>query len=239
VAVVSLFANERVPERKGRGVVKDWSDQFRMQVAESALDIFTAHLKSMGWNVMSSQQVTSMPVYQKTFKPRTVAGSETLGKVASFLQQQHARSFFTPAGMFPIEIADKDMNTHYYGDTSHDPKKLLGAFAKKLNVDAVVLVQLDYCYGGGTWSMLGTGEAIMTAASSIKAVNRNGDLIINMPSIPVCGGDDRAESKGTATMISGDLVFAKLSNDGFRKMFEEATQGSADMTFEKIQKAMN
>ena len=109
--------------------------------------------------------------------------------------------------------------------------------AKKLGVDAVVLIQLDYCYGGGTFSLLGTGQAVMSAASSIKAVNQKGDMVVNMPAIPRCDGK-RGESETSAVMINGNLQFTTSAKDKFRKMFIEATRASAAMTVEEIRKAI-
>lgn len=37
VAILSLYADQKVPEAKGRGIVMDWDDKVRMQVAEDAL----------------------------------------------------------------------------------------------------------------------------------------------------------------------------------------------------------
>ena len=154
------------------------------------------------------------------------------------MQNVYRRQYFTPAGMWPIQLGDKEANTHYYGDAAKsNPKQRLADMAKKLGVDAVIVVQLDYCYDGGMLSMLGTGEAVMTAASAVKAVDRNGDVIINMPSPPMCDGD-RGKSDTSAVMIKGNLEFTHLGKNRFKKMFIEATRASAKMTVAKIEKAM-
>lgn len=244
-AIISLYANQKVPKSGGRGAVTGWDEKFKHQVAGEAIHIAAAEFGKIGWAVINPDKVVQSEEYQAAFRPKPVPGvspKSTVGRALSFVQTAaqdlHARAFFTPAGMQPVQIDDKSANTTYLGNNSRDPKQILAKFARQLNVDAVIVVQLDYCYQGGTYSMLGNGEAVVTAASSVKAINQNGELVINMPSIQECGGD-RMESKGTATMIGGDLVFAKMAPEGFRKMFAEATALSVAATMQKIQEAMH
>ena len=63
---------------------------------------------------------------------------------------------------------------------SSPPEKTLAGFAEKLDMDAVVVVQADYCYEN-------EGEqARFSAATSIKLVNKQEELIINQPFIETC-----------------------------------------------------
>jgi hypothetical protein len=177
--------------------------------------------------------------YQDTFAVPEQAADSKMGKFAGMMQQVYRQQFFSPAGMWPIQLDDKELNTHYYGDAARsDPKQRMAAMAKQLGVDAVIVVQLDYCYDGGTFSLLGTGEAVMTAASSVKAINRNGDVVINMPSPATCDGK-RGRSDTSAVMINGNLQFTHSAKDHFKKMFIEATRASAKVTVAELQKAMN
>jgi uncharacterized protein YbjQ (UPF0145 family) len=237
-AIISLYANEKVPNAKGFGVVSDWDDHVRMEVAEDDLLTFANELQGTGWQLVAPDSVIKSKEYQDAFAISDEVADSKLGKIATFMQHNYRRQFFTPAGMWPIQLGDKEANTHYFGDAAKsNPKQRLAEMAKQLGVDAVIIVQLDYCYGGGTFSLLGTGEAVMTAASAVKAVDRNGDVIINMPSPPMCDGD-RGQSDTSAVMIKGNLQFTHLAKDRFKKMFIEATRASAKIIVAEIEKAM-
>lgn len=236
VAILSLYADQKVPETKGRGVVTNWDDKVRLQVAEDALVTYQRALAQIGWRVVSPQKVLASPEYQQAFK---VSDNKKVNKFASFLKNAYQQQFFTPAGMLPIVISDQEANTRYYGDANqNNPVATLGRMAKKLKVDAVVLVQMDYCYGGGTFSLLGSGQAVMTAGASIKAVNPDGVLVVNMPNVPRCDGK-RGESKTSAVMLNGNLQFTYTAKNRFRKMFIEATRESAKITVGELKEAMS
>lgn len=237
-AIISLYANEKVPNADGLGVVSDWDKRVRMEVAEDALRTFAGELQVTGWQLVSPDSVIKSKEYQDSFAiPDEIANSK-MGKLASLMQNAYRQSFFTPAGMWPIQLDDREANTRYFGDAAgNNPKQRLAEMAKKLDVDAVIIVQLDYCYDGGTFSLLGTGEAVMTAASSVKAIDRNGNVVINMPSPGMCDGK-RGKSDTSAVMVKGNLQFTRLARDRFKKMFIEATRESAKMTVAEIQKAM-
>jgi hypothetical protein len=237
-AIVSLYANEKVPNADGLGVVSKWDRHVRTEVAEDALLTFANELQVTGWRLVSPNAVVQSKEYQDTFAVPDEAADSAVGKLASLMTHAYRQRFFTPAGMWPIQLDDREANTRHFGDAAQDnPKQRLADMAKKLNVDAVIIVQLDYCYGGGFFSLLGTGEAVMSAASSVKAVDRNGEVVINMPGLQSCEGD-RGESDTSAAMINGNLVLTHLGKKRFKKMFKEATRASAEITVEKIQKAM-
>lgn len=238
VAILSLYADQKVPHEKGMGVVTHWDNKVRLQVAEDALTTYQKELGKLGWQVVSPQKVLESREYQQAFAVPEVKPDSGAGKFASLLKNVYQQQFFTPAGMLPIPLDDSAANTRYYGDLAQDnPRTRLGGMAKKLGVDAVVLIQLDYCYGGGAFSLLGTGEAVMSAGSSIKAVNREGTMVVNMPAVARCDGA-RGESKTSALMVNGNLQFTSSARDRFCKMFIEATRASAAITVEDIRKAM-
>lgn len=238
VAILSLYADQKVPHEKGMGVVTHWDNKVRLQVAEDALTTYQKELARLGWQVISPQKVLESKEYQQAFAVPESKADTGGGKFMNLMKNVYQQQFFTPAGMLPIPLDDSDANTRYYGDAAKDnPRVRLGGMAKKLGVDAVVLIQLDYCYGGGTFSLLGTGEAVMSAGSSIKAVNRNGDMVVNMPMVARCDGK-RGESETSALMVNGNLQFTGSAKDRFRKMFIEATRASAGMTVGQVQKAM-
>lgn len=238
VAILSLYADQKVPHEKGMGIVTHWDGKVRLQVAEDALMTYQKELGKLGWRVMSPEKVLESQEYQKAFAVPEVKPDSGAGKFASLMKNVYQQQFFTPAGMLPIRFDDSSANTKYYGDLAKDnPRLRLGEMAKKLGVDAVVLIELDYCYGGGTFSLLGTGQAVMSAGSSIKAVNQKGDMVVNMPGIARCDGK-RGESETSAVMVNGNLQFTTSAKDRFRKMFIEATRASAAMTVEEIRKAI-
>lgn len=238
VAILSLYADQKVPNEKGMGVVTHWDNKVRLQVAEDALLTYQKELSKLGWQVVSPQKVLESKEYQQAFAvPESKADTGT-GKFANLMKNIYQQQFFTPAGMLPVILDDSSANTKYYGDLAKEnPRTRLGGMARKLGVDAVLLIQLDYCYGGGTFSLLGTGQAVMTAGSAIKAVNQNGDMVVNMAAVPRCDGE-RGESKTSALMVNGNLQFTSTAKDRFRNMFIEATRASAGMTVEQIRKAM-
>ena len=239
VAILSLYADERVPEAKGRGVVTNWNDTVRLQVAEDALNTFQREFYKLGWQVVPPTSVLQSQAYQKTFSIPEEAANTTGVKIASFLLENYRSRYFTPAGMMPIPLQGSGNSAQLFGSTPQKPSDqlALGQMAKQLGVDAVVLVQLDYCYQGGTFSLLGSGEAIMTAGSSIKAVNRTGDLVVNMPTVERCGGD-RGESTSSAVMLNGNLQFTSIDKRRFRSMFIEATRQSASLSVAKLSEAL-
>jgi len=238
-AIISLYANQKVPNADGRGVVRSWDRAMRTEVAEDALLAFANELQGTGWQLVSPNNVVQSKEYQNTFAVPEEAANTKVGKLAGLMQHVYRQQFFTPAGMWPIQLDDKELNTHYYGDAAKsDPKQQMAAMAKRLGVDAVITVQLDYCYDGGTFSLLGTGEAVMTAAASVKAINQNGDVIVNMPNPQMCDGK-RGRSDTSALMVGGNLEFTHSAKDRFKKMFIEATRASAKITVGEIRKAMN
>lgn len=259
VAIISLFANEQVPEKKGRGVVKGWDEDFKIKVAQDAADAFSTELAQLGWTVVTPSQVIQSEAYQSAFAPKEKAGESKLEKIGNsigkFLLKERQKNYFTPTGMYPIELADEEATTYRFGDSAKsDPKQLLARFAKELDVDAVILVKLDYCYEGGTFtSLAGLGEAYLKAASSLKVVNRKGDVIVNMPNVETCADHPtRASSKGSVFMNGGDIVFGLgvgapgsqetlvkfVTPEKLQRLFSEATRASAEMAVGDLKKAM-
>jgi hypothetical protein len=243
VAIVSLYARDDVPEKKGRGHVQGWDVNFKQQLMGDALKNFEAKFSKLGWQVVPGAQFVASKEYQSAFQVKTASTNKVARGLAAFgnlvQKVRNDLGFFTPKGMHAIHFSDENANTYSYGDAANDnPKNKLGALAKQWGLDAVIIVQLDYCYAGGTWSMAGTGEANITAGSSVRMINSDGKMVIDMKDIPQCEGETRALSTNTATMIGGDLMFAKLSKKGFGEMFQQATLGTSEKTYSLLAKEL-
>ena len=240
VAILSLYANDKIVEESGLGIAQNWPAEFKMQVAEKALQAHKRELNKLGWEVVSEKDVVQSESYQAAFRDevKSQQADPKPKRLLALAQNLHNNNYFTPAGMFPIEFSDKAANTTYYGDQSRNPKAKLAELAKSLNVDAVLVVQMDYCYKGGTWSMLGTGEAVMTAASSIKAINHEGKLVINMPALQTCGGQTRVQSDSSTAMHKGNLTFKRNSSKKLGKMLFEATSKATQQTIAELKEEM-
>lgn len=244
VAILSVYANDKVSEKKGRGFVKGWKPEFKMQVAEDILQTHSNKLTELGFKVVDSQEILASDAYKKAFEVKPVTKNETVNRAVAFIgnlaKDAHRARFFAPSGMHPIVFQED--NSNCYGNACETPpQEKLAEFAKKLNVDAVAVVQVDFCYEGGTFTSLGgAGEAFMTAATSVKMVNRSGDVVVNMPIVPMCGkADNRAESKNSMLMNGGDLVFISASASKLRNMFSQSSKQSAELAYAEISKAMN
>jgi hypothetical protein len=242
VAVLSLYADQKVPEAKGRGIVRDWDDKVRLQVAEDALIAFYEELIQMGWMVVPPTKVLQSKAYHDVFSIPEIQANTTVGKIGKFMMNAYQARFFTPAGMLPIMLGGDKQSQQGFRNKASRKEQLtkLGQMAKQLGVDAVVIIQIDYCYQGGTFSMLGSGEAVMTAGSSIKAVNQAGELVVNMPTVPPCGGENiRGKSTTSAPMVGGHLYFKSAQKQKFREMFTQATQASAVFCVKALKQAMS
>ena len=239
-AVVSLYANARVPAKGGGGIVRDWPEQMRTQVAEDALLAWGEELERLGWRLVPGDRVIQSAAYQDTFRADGANQSGWRAALVSYSKWLARGQYFAPAGMMPVVFTDGDARTGRFaaGRQADERRKALASLAERLDVDAVVIVQVDYCYQAGMFSLLGTGQAVMTAASSVKAVNRRGEVVVNMPQLQRCEQRDRAKSSTSAAMLQGDLLFQHLGQDRFRSMFMEATRGSAEKTRMRLEREL-
>jgi hypothetical protein len=103
----------------------------------------------------------------------------------------------------------------------------------------VVIIGMDYCYTGAA-AVLGNGTAKFIAGSFIKAINRDGTLIVDMPEIERrCEGDNRGESDKTVAMIGGSVLLAQLAaKDAMVTAITESATQSAKASVDAIANAM-
>ena len=242
IAVVSLYADEFVPDSQGRGHIVDWGPAFRASVAEDALNAFNREFFRLGWDVVSSDPVLASPTYQKAFGRQKMIEEElssSKNETENVVITRPESAYFSPGNMLPITLEDVNIGAEGESVTLSKRQQLdmLGQMARDLKVDAVALVYVDYCYQDQEYSSVGTGLAVMTASSTIRVVNQAGDLVIDMPMEERCAGD-RGESRSTATMYDGNLEFEKVDRSGVKRMFSEATRHSALISVTKVREAV-
>jgi len=245
-AVISIYANGLVPEKKKRGSIRGWNKEMKQEVSAEFLDVYSDSLgKVMGWKMVDANEIIKSASYQEAFKPKM---PETKNKTAQKLMKFAAKmqemsvgfNYFTPTGMQPIELTANELRKiRYVNGKRLDIKTQLANYAKKLNVDAVVVVQLDYCYQAKGVSLGGTGKAIMTAASSIRAIDQKGNMVINMGDLQPCmKNKNRGESEQGYAMVGGNLMAGLSKKGALKKMFNQATSENAVLAMGQLKKAM-
>jgi hypothetical protein len=234
VAIISLYANEEVSNTAGAGLVADWNERIRSTVAADALDRFHEEFKKIGWESVATEQISNLPAYQKAFQPEGLLGEQEqdalLARFSGYVQTKQQR-YFSPVGLWPIILTQAQLEgpVTKQVDGMDQPLAAMANVAQLLDVDAVIIVELDYCYTAVSSVEQGVGHAIMTAASAIRAVDREGQVIINMPGPIKCEGK-RGSSFSSALMIQGNLEFSELNNGMYRKMFSQAAEESAKIS---------
>lgn len=247
VAIVSLYADEMIPWTGGSGRVNNFDQQTKHRVALQAYKSFTHEFKRLGWEPIPMDKVTSSGSYKKEFGPQQAdKDSNILAKAGNVLGNMKLQRYFTAPGLFPIEWPKKDehksgMSFDLANFKLEGKKDFFGQLAdqaKELNVDMVVLIYMDYCYTGAT-AVLGNGTAKMTAGSWVRAINPDKLTIVNMPDIEKRCSGDRGESDKTVAMVGGSIALGQaFASDAIVTALTEATQRSAKISVDKIEKAM-
>lgn len=249
VALVSLYADEMIPWTGGQGRVDNFDGETKHRVALQAYKAFTAEFKRLRWEVVPMDTVINNAYYKREFGPQQAnKDSNLLAKTANVLGNMKNARYFTAQGLFPIEWPKdkKDAQAGMSFDLANfklEAKKdfhgQMADLAKNLGVDAVVLVNMDYCYTGAT-AVLGNGTAKFTAGSWVRAINPDKQTIVNMPGIEERCDGTRGESNRTVAMVGGSIgLSAALSKDAIVTALSEATEQSAKLTVAEIKKAMD
>ena len=244
IALISVYANNTVPEKKGRGQVGGWNDAIKEDVASGFYNVYAKSLQGLGWKVIPINKVVASKSYQSNFRLQNDSGSKAtsgLGGILNTLADLNEKySYFTPKGMHVLELNRQQLSsTAYVNGKRVDMRQQLADLAKELHVDAVAVVQIDYCYEGGTFSIMGTGKGYMTAASTIRAVNDSGKMVIDMGDLGRCvDTGNRAESDTGYAMVGGNLIISFAKDDTVKKMFMEATEKNADKAVAQLRKAL-
>lgn len=250
VAIASLFADENVVFKHGPGRHNQWQPATKERVAVAAHEAFREALKKIGWSVLPVEKVVGNELYQREFG-RTDAGQDAnlLQKGLAAAQRMHNAQFFTLPKMTPIRWDDRG-NGPKRGTASIDivdlslrrqrtmPEKL-EALSAALGVDAVLLVEMDYCYGDGI-SVAGNGEAYILAQARLYAVNQRGQEIVTMPLPKRCetrpyGG----KSLGSTGIMGGNLIWGDAhQTEKMIGLFEQATRAAAKSVATELDRLM-
>jgi hypothetical protein len=251
VAIVSLFASNEVLFKHGTGKYDSWSWDTKERVAKMAHQAFEEEIKKLGWQMVPPSKVIASSVYQTEFgRTEARSGGNLLEKGLAVVQNVRNRRFFTIPKMTPIEWNKEDKNdrgvaTLDLSNMSMNREKSLPErlekLANDLGVDAVLLVEMDYCYGGGK-SVAGNGEAYILGQATMYGVDKRGDNVITLPPIQNRCSRDRFAGKSarSTTMIGGSLTFGDqtTNQDKLVQMFYEATKSTARSVAKELHKAI-
>lgn len=252
VAIASLFASNEVIFKHGNEKYDSWSWETKERVAKMAHQAFEEEIKKLGWEAVPSSKVVASAAYQAEFGGTEIKkDANLLEKGLAVVQNVQNRRYFTLPKMTPIEWnkdgnKDRGVATFDLANMSFKTEKTLPErlekLANDLGVDAVILVEMDYCYGGGT-SVMGNGEAYILGQGTMYGVDKRGDNVITLPAMQSrCATDKFAGKSGhSTTMIGGKLTFGdRTSNqDKLVTMFYEATKNTARSIVKELDKAIN
>ncbi|MFO7595220.1 MAG: hypothetical protein R6W92_02620 [Desulfocurvibacter africanus] len=240
VAVVSLYAPALVPDVGGFGMITN-INRVKKTVAKDAYDIYVKELTKLGWSVMPAQVVVKNKLYAKTFDAARLYKDKDSGASNFMTKLMNAGAKLAEYG----EILPEGMKS---GSEMHVMRKedaeALGKLAKGLGVDAVLIVQLDYCYRPRNPTIArvsGTGHAHLNCSSSVRAVDKNGVAVVTMPELDQCNDQakTKAESEKAILMLGGQISIMNAEQvTVITEMFRDSTRKSAANAVAQLQKAM-
>jgi hypothetical protein len=238
VAIVSLYANDLLSHASGRGQAVDWLPHMKRRIAEDALFTFAREFSKLRWSVVNPTSLRKSAAYKRFIAADEAHRQEERGsfvaKAQGLSQLGVNQEYFSPVGMKPILVASSSALSR---DT--DLREMLAAAAKEMGVDGVAVNHVDYCNHTDGAQLPEANQAQMTAAASIHVVGPKGDVLVSMPAVDMCGGQAmRAGSDTLAVMQENDLLFSEIDAAVGRRMFVEASQGSARISTEEIRQAI-
>lgn len=244
-AIVSIYANGDVREAKGKGTILAWNPDLKQEVAMAFHDSYVDSFgKELGWEMASAQELINSEEYKETFRPELNTNSKSLNKLAGMMNKladfSEKHTYFTPNNMHPIEISKESMKTISYAKgVRMDVKKSLANMANKLGVDAVVVVQIDYCYEPTSFSLKGLSKAHITAASTVRAVDKKGNMVVDMGDLRQCEySTNRGKSKDDYGMMGGNIGTMVKDQEDLKEIFVQATEDNIKLTMKQLKKAM-
>ncbi|MDX1811384.1 MAG: hypothetical protein R3240_05520 [Gammaproteobacteria bacterium] len=244
-AIVSIFANSRIPEAQGSEILQGWSSELKQEVANNFLNEYeTGFTNKLGWKMLPVSSLLTSKEYKDLFRPETKSKNESFKKLGSLINKMSDMSdsanYFAPADMYPLDISHGRLKIRS-GLVSKQQKigPLLSNMAKTLSADAVIVVHIDFCYEPTTLSIQGLKKSRISAASSIHAVDKHGNTIINMGELKSCGKQkNRAASNTSLGLSSGILAGALQDQSELLKAFTEALKENTSLTMQQVKSAM-
>lgn len=245
-AIISIYANSDVKESKGGGSVSAWNSELKRDVSLSFHDEYVDSFgNNLGWQMVSADKLMESDEYKNMFRMNTNSKSKAMNKLGGIMNKladmNEKYSYFSPEKMHPIQLSSQNLNSVSYRNGKRvDVKSSLANMAKQLDVDAVIVVQMDYCYEPNSVSMLkGFTKGHMTAASTIRAVDQKGNMVVNMGDLNQCAQTkNRGKSKQGLGLLGGNIAVALKDKEVLEKMFMEATRENIKLTMSQLKKAM-
>lgn len=181
--------------------------------------------KIRGWQIVPTVKVVNAMAFKSFASKFSPSATRMLASESNSL----ALKWQTPRGMPPVTAADlKENKDIFLGEVNK--------MADELNLDAVILLQLDFAYSPDHSTADGKDDltdAYASVATSIKVINRRGTLAIATPEANGESGE-RFISDGRASFVGKQMIF----NDEVEKLFKNAIQKSAVSLRDKINKEL-
>ncbi len=219
-AILSLQAAQRIPEVQGQGVLRKMDAEIRQQLADDALDAYTAAFEALGWEVASTEEITQKETYRKLF--------QHLGRTPSPGQTESAfrRYTFSPTDLYPIWIDQNDPpRARPTRKLKRTLKEEIGAFLTPLRLGAGILIQVQYCFR--TFRRNGNERVAVTAASALQLIDHRAQLLYESSPIEGCGGKSSSESTDSMEIEGEDWIFDPMKREPFRAVFKQASVAEA------------
>ena len=181
--------------------------------------------KIKGWQIVPTIKVVNAPA----FKSFALKFSPNTSRMVASDDESLSLKWQTPRGMPSVTTADIKDNKEVF-------LKEINKMAEELDLDAVVVIQLDFAYAPDHSSPDGKEDltdAYASVATSIKVINRRGALAVATPEASSDSGE-RFISDGRASFVGKQMIF----NDEVENMFKNAIQKCAVNLREKINKEL-
>jgi hypothetical protein len=219
-AVLSWFADQRVPEVRGQGVMRKLDGEIRLQMAEDALAANLDAFETLGWEIAPPDEVASREAYKKTFQSR--ANLPPAGQSASAFR----RHYFMATDMFPIWMNGEDIPpARPMRRLTKTLKEDTADFLRDLHLDAGIFIKERYCFR--TFERDTKERVLATAHSALQIVDKHGKRLYATDMDEGCGGKERGESSASMDIAGEDWMYEPMKREEIRALFREASQAEA------------
>lgn len=218
IALVSLFASERIPEARGQGVLRKMTKEARTQIADDAMASFNTALDAKGWVVVPPAEIVQTAAYAHFKKPHT-----RTGKLSSAANAFETR-YFSPNNVFAFWFETGAVTAAKGRPLIKNDREALAEVLKAVAADTAAVVRLQYCFR--TYREELKERAAITAAASLQLLDGTGTVFHNYDR-QGCGERERGESTGYAEMNEEDWLYDPMQRDAIRALFQQATDEEA------------